>query len=40
LGAAEPPTQIQVRWPNGRQTTADVPAGAKEIEVEPVERGR
>jgi hypothetical protein len=40
LGAAEPPTQIEVRWPNGRQTTADVPAGAREIEVTIAERGR
>jgi enediyne biosynthesis protein E4 len=35
LGAAEPPTQIEIRWPNGQQTTADVPARAKEIELEP-----
>jgi len=40
LGAAEPPTQIEVRWPNGRRTTADVPAGAKEIEVTIPERER
>jgi hypothetical protein len=40
LGAAEPPTWIEVRWPNGRKTTTEVPANAKEIEVEAAQRGR
>jgi hypothetical protein len=40
LGAAESPARIEVRWPNGKLTAADVPAGAKEIEVEFAERGR
>jgi len=35
LGAAEPPTQIEVRWPNSQQITVDVPARAKEIQVTP-----
>jgi hypothetical protein len=40
MGTAEPPTQIEVRWPAGRLTTADVPVGAEEIEVMIAERVR
>ena len=28
------PAKIEVRWPGGKITTAEVPAGAKEITVE------
>jgi hypothetical protein len=31
LAAPEPVTQIQVRWPGGKTTTAAVPAGAREV---------
>ena len=34
LAAAGPPTQIWIRWPGGKTTTSDVPAGAREIVVE------
>jgi hypothetical protein len=34
LATPETPTQIQVRWPGGKTTTNDVPAGAREIVVE------
>jgi hypothetical protein len=34
LGTPEPPTQIQIRWPGGRMTTADIPRNAREIEVD------
>jgi hypothetical protein len=30
---ADEPTQVWVRWPGGKITTADIPKGAKEIEV-------
>lgn len=33
MSTPEPPTQIWVRWPGGRTTSADIPAGAREIEV-------
>jgi hypothetical protein len=33
LGTPTPPTGIWVRWPGGRTLTADVPASAREIEV-------
>ena len=33
LGTPEPPTQLQVRWPGGKTSTASVPPGASEIEV-------
>ena len=35
MGCPEPPTQIWVRWPGGKTTTSTVPAGAKEITVDP-----
>jgi hypothetical protein len=35
LGCPETPTQIWVRWPGGKTTTSPVPAGAKEITVDP-----
>jgi hypothetical protein len=35
MGAPEPPTAVWVRWPGGRETTASVPAGAKEVVLEP-----
>ena len=34
LATPDAPTQIEVRWPGGKTTTADLPAGAKEIAVE------
>ncbi|HJQ26378.1 MAG TPA: VCBS repeat-containing protein [Blastocatellia bacterium] len=33
LGTPEAPTQVWVRWPGGKQTTANIPANAKEIRV-------
>jgi hypothetical protein len=27
------PTRIEVRWPGGKRSTADLPSGAKEIIV-------
>ena len=35
MGCPEPPTQIWVRWPGGKTTTSPIPAGAKEIIVDP-----
>jgi hypothetical protein len=34
MGCPEPPTQIWVRWPGGKTTTSNIPAGAKEIVVD------
>jgi hypothetical protein len=34
MGCPEMPTQIWVRWPGGKTTTSDIPAGAKEITVD------
>ena len=34
LGAVPAPTRVQVRWPGGKEITAPVPGGAKEIIVE------
>jgi hypothetical protein len=34
LGTPERPTQIWIRWPGGKITSSDVPAGAKEIVVD------
>jgi hypothetical protein len=34
LAADGPPTHIWIRWPGGKTTTSDVPAGAREIVVE------
>jgi len=34
MGTPEPPTQIWVRWPGGKETDADIPRGAKEITVD------
>ena len=34
LGTPEPPTQIQVRWPGGKTSRSEVPAGAKTISVD------
>jgi len=34
MATPEPPTQVRVRWPAGRETTSDVPQGAKEITVD------
>ena len=33
MALAEEPTQVWVRWPGGKITTADIPKGAKEIAV-------
>jgi hypothetical protein len=35
LALPETPTQLQVRWPGGKTTVSGVPAGAREIVVEP-----
>ena len=34
LGAPQPPTEIQVRWPGGKNTTTAVSKGAREISVD------
>jgi hypothetical protein len=34
LAAAEPITQLWVRWPGGRVETVEVPAAAREIGVD------
>jgi len=34
MSAAQPPSQIWVRWPGGKTTTNSVPEGAKEILVD------
>ncbi|MBI5387338.1 MAG: VCBS repeat-containing protein [Verrucomicrobia bacterium] len=34
LGAPFEPKQLQVRWPGGKATTSEVPAGAREITVD------
>ena len=34
MGGPEAPTQIWVRWPGGKTTTSNIPAGAKEIVVD------
>ncbi|PYJ92808.1 MAG: hypothetical protein DME23_26930 [Verrucomicrobia bacterium] len=34
LGTPEPPTQIQVRWPGGKTSLSEVPAGSKNISVD------
>jgi len=33
LATPEPPKQLWMRWPGGQATTSDVPAGAREVEV-------
>jgi hypothetical protein len=33
MGTPEEPKQVWVRWPGGKTVTADLPPGAKEIEV-------
>jgi hypothetical protein len=33
LSTASAPTQISVRWPGGKTTTTEIPAGAAEIAV-------
>ncbi len=35
LATPTPPTQIEVRWPNGKVTSSTVPGGAAEIVVKP-----
>ncbi len=43
LGTAEPPTELEVRWPGGKRMTVRVPSDAREITVDPagrVERSR
>jgi hypothetical protein len=35
MGGPEVPTQIWIRWPGGKTTTSPIPAGAKEITVDP-----
>jgi hypothetical protein len=35
LCSATPPSEIQVRWPAGRTTTCSIPAGAKEVAIDP-----
>jgi len=35
LGTPQAPTQLWVRWPGGQTTTANVPAGAREVAVDP-----
>ena len=34
MGSSFEPKQLQVRWPGGKVTTGQVPAGAKEISVD------
>ncbi|HEY2952479.1 MAG TPA: ASPIC/UnbV domain-containing protein, partial [Verrucomicrobiae bacterium] len=34
MASPEPPTRVEVRWPGGRVTTADLAAGAKDIAVD------
>jgi hypothetical protein len=34
LGAPEPPTQLQVRWPGGQTTASTIPPGALEIVID------
>ena len=34
MATPEAPTQLQVRWPGGKTTTTNIPAGTKEIEVD------
>ncbi len=34
FGTPEPPTNIWVRWPGGKTSSADLPAGAREISVD------
>jgi hypothetical protein len=34
MGCPEAPTRIWIRWPGGRTTTGDIPAGAREITVD------
>jgi len=34
LGAPEPPTQLQVRWPGGRSTISPLPPGARDITID------
>jgi hypothetical protein len=38
MGCPQTPTQIWVRWPGGKTTTSDIPAGAKEITVDTIGR--
>jgi hypothetical protein len=33
MATPESPTQVLVRWPGGKTARADVPAGAREIEI-------
>jgi hypothetical protein len=35
MSAAEPPTQLRVRWPGGKEQTSPIPPGAREILVDP-----
>jgi hypothetical protein len=35
FGVPEPPRQIWIRWPGGKETTSDIPPGSAAIEVEP-----
>jgi hypothetical protein len=34
MGCPEAPTRIWVRWPGGKTTTGEIPAGAREITVD------
>jgi hypothetical protein len=34
MATPEVATQIQVRWPGGKSTTTDLPASAKEVELD------
>jgi phage gp37-like protein len=34
MATPEPPTHVWVRWPGGKTTTSEIPAGAKEIAVD------
>ena len=34
MNLSEPPTHVQVQWPNGKTMTVALPAGAREIEIE------
>jgi hypothetical protein len=35
LGKSAEPTALWVRWPGGKETTSPLPAGAREVTVQP-----
>src|SRR5262249_11358801 len=34
LSTPQPPNQLQIRWPGGKNTTSEIPTGAGEVVVE------